>query len=103
MCSSGRDKDGARSFDGGKVGGAGERVKIENEDGPTAMIMEGARPLATCYKPTGASRLEGASIFLGGRMPYSVQLQPLADSSIPSCNHDVLGGERRDNSLVAFC
>jgi hypothetical protein len=42
-----------------------KRVKVESEDGPTAIIMEGARPLATCYKPTGASRLEGAFNFLG--------------------------------------
>jgi hypothetical protein len=44
MCPAGRDKDGARSSGGGKVGGGGERVKVESEDGPTAIIMEGARP-----------------------------------------------------------
>jgi hypothetical protein len=75
MCPAGRDKDGARSFDGGKVDGGGERVWVESEDGPTAIIMEGAQPLATCNMPTGASRLEGASIFLGRKT-----FQPLADS-----------------------
>jgi hypothetical protein len=44
-----------------------KRVKVESEDGPTAIIMEGARPLATCYKSTGASRLEGAFNFLGNK------------------------------------